>query len=245
MRQLRVALVTMALAGAGPVAAQEWTDPVWKVPADPELASRLYPGFAGLIQIPGQARVKCWVEADGHPFVCTVIQESPHGLGFGSAARVIVASAEVGVGRIDGQPVPTTVQTTIRFRMPERGRWEGPEPSDTQLSLAREILQSMPEWSPPDSRETMMDGLDFDRRAVVGPWIDELFPTDREAELQVAALQMGRLYSEAELRRVLAGENLPARSPDELAAACPDLTPEEELVVAELRRRYCERYGCE
>lgn len=237
--------LTMVLAAAEPVAAQEWTPPYWKASPDPGLGSILYPGFALLIQASGHATIKCWVEADGHPYVCEVVQETPRGLGFGSVARVMVASAEVGVGRVDGQPVPTTVQTTIRFRMPERGRWDGPEPTDTQLSLAREILQSLPDWSPPDRRETMMDGLDFDRRAVVGPWLDELLPLDRDADLQIGALQMARLYSEGDLRHVLAGGTVPARSPEELAAACPDLTPEEEVVIGELRRRYCDRYGCE
>jgi len=58
-------------------------------------------------------------------------------------------------------------------------------------------------------------------------------------------LQMARLYSEAELRRVLAGERVDDRSPEALAAACPELTPGEELAMEELRRRYCGRYGCE
>lgn len=235
----------IVLAVAQPAAAQEWTPPYWKSSPDPELGSALYPGFALLIQASGNATVRCWLEGDGHPYICEVAQESPRGLGFGSAARVMVASAEVGVGRLDDHPVPTSVQTTIRFRMPEPGGWDGPEPSEVQLSLARELLRSMPDWIPPDRREEMMDGLDFDRRAVVGPWLDELLPVDREADLQIAAVQMARLYSEDELRRVLAGGTVPARSPEEWAAACPDLTPEEEVVIGELRRRYCERYGCE
>jgi len=236
--------MTVAMAAAGPVCAQAWTPPFWLEPVNPDMASHLYPGFAVLMQIPGRARVECWVEADGHPYMCDVVEESPNALGFGAAARVIVASAQVGIGRLDGEPVPTVVETTIRFQMPEPARWEGPEPSDTQLSLAREVLASMPDWSPPDRRETMMDGLDFDRRAVVGPWIDELFPPDREAELRISALQMARLYSEADLRRVLAGKPVHVPSPEAWAAACPELTPDEEAVVAELRRRYCDRYGC-
>ena len=240
-----MAALTIALVAAEPVTAQERTDPYWKSSPDPELGSMLYPGFALLIEASGNATIKCWVESDGHPYVCEVVQETPRGLGFGSAARVMVASAEIGVRRLDGRPVPTSVQTTIRFSMPERGRWDGPEPSDMQLSLAREILQSMPTWTPPDRRETMMEGLDFDRRTVVGPWIDELLPPDRGADLQIAARQMGRLYSEEELRRILSGDTLPARSPEELMAACPDPTPEEEVVIGELRRRYCDRYGCE
>jgi len=245
-RKLCVLACLSALAAAGSVCAQERTDPYWLAPADEELASRLYPGFAALMQTPGMARIKCWVEADGHPYLCNVVHESPRGLGFGSAARVIVASAQVGLGRVDGQLAPASVETNIRFRAPEPARgWDGPEPTGVQLSLARKIVESMPDWSPRDRMEAIMDGLDFDRRAVVGPWIDELLPMDRETDLRIAALQMARLYSEAELRRVLAGEPVDDRSPEALNAACPDLTPEEELAMAELRRRYCDRYGCE
>jgi hypothetical protein len=245
-RKLCVLACLSALAAAGSVCAQERTDPYWLAPADEELASRLYPGFAALMQTPGMARIKCWVEADGHPYLCNVVYESPRGLGFGSAARVIVASAQVGLGRVDGQPAPASVETNIRFRAPEPARgWDGPEPTGAQLSLAREIVESMPDWSPRDRMEAIMDGLDFDRRAVVGPWIDELLPMDRETDLRIAALQMARLYSEVELRRVLAGEPVDDRSPEALDAACPDLTPEEELAMAELRRRYCDRYDCE
>jgi len=241
-----LACLLTVLAAAGAVSAQERADPYWLAPAEEELASRLYPGFAALMQTPGLARVKCWVETDGHPYLCNVVHESPRGLGFGSAARVIDASAQVGLGRVDGQPVPASVETNIRFRAPERERgWDGPEPTGVQLSLAREIVESMPDWSPRDRMEAIMDGLDFDRRAVVGPWIDELLPMDRETDLRIAALQMARLYSEAELRRILAGEPVDARSPEALDAACPDLTPEEELAMEELRRRYCGRYGCE
>jgi hypothetical protein len=245
-RKLCVLACLTALAAAGPLSAQERTDPYWLAPVEEELASRLYPGFAALMRTPGLARIKCWVEEDGHPYLCHVVHESPRGLGFGSAARVIVASAQVGLGWVDGQPVPTSVETNIRFRTPEPARgWEGPEPTGVQMSLAREIVESMPDWSPRDRREAMMDGLDFDRQAVVGPWIDELLPMDRETDLGIAALQIARLYSEAELRRMLAGEPVDDRSPEALDAACPELTPEEELAMEELRRRYCSRYGCE
>lgn len=236
----------MTALAAEPVNAQERTDPYWIEPADTELGSSLYPGFAALMQIPGQARIKCWVEADGHPYICFVVHESPRGLGFGSAARVVVASAQVGLGTVDGQPVPTFVETNIRFETPEPGRgWDGPEPTEAQLSLARKVVESMPFWSHLDYRETTMDGLDFDRRAVVGPWIDELLPTAKEADLRGAALKVARLYSEVDLRRMLAGEPVEARSPEALEAAGPELTPERESAIEELRRRYCNRYDCE
>ena len=244
----RIALVGLAisLAGATSVSAQERVNPYWAEAADPYVAAQLFPGFAALLETPGWARVECWVEADGHPFVCQIVGESPRGLGFGSAARVIIASARVGVSRIDGRPVPTTISTNVRFRPPEvRSAWDGPEPSTSQLALALELVSSMPEAFPTNYRDMMMDGLDFDRREVVGPWIDELLPMDREEALRIQALQIARLFSEDDLRRIRAGEPVEAPSPEAFQAACPEPTPREVAAIAELRRRYCSRYDCE
>lgn len=244
-KRMALASLFLSLAMAGPTAAQDRTGAFWADPVNPELASKLYPGFAALLETPGWARVRCWVETDGHPYICEVVDEFPRGLGFGAAARVIVASATVGVGRVDGQPVPTSIQTNVRFSAPEPGpAWDGPEPTEARLALARELLESMPDAFPPNYREAMMDGLDFDRRAVVGPWIDELMPMDREAVLRTQTLQIARLLSEADLRRIRAGEPVEAPSPEAFAAACPEPTPEEVAAIAELRRRYCDRYEC-
>lgn len=247
-KRMALASLLVGLAMAWPTAAQDPTGAYWADPVNPELATKLFPGFAALLETPGWARVRCWVETDGHPYICEVVDEFPRGLGFGSAARVIVASATVGVSRVDGQPVPTTVQTTVRFSAPEPRwagvAWDGPEPTEARLALARGLIESMPEAFPPNDRDAMMNGLDFDRRAVVGPWIDELMPMDREAVLRTQALQIARLFSEDDLIRIRAGEPVEAPSPEAFAAACPEPTPEEVAAIAELRRRYCDRYDC-
>lgn len=248
MRQMAaLATLGVGLTLAWPGSAQEHTDPYWAEAADPDVAIHHYPGFAALLGIEGRGRVMCWLESDGHPFICDVVDEFPRGLGFGSAARIIVASAKVGVGRIGGRPVPTSIATNIRFQPPETGAgWIGPEPSEARLSLAREVLASMPgAFSfPPEYRTMLMHGLDFDRRAVVGPWIDELMPMDEESVRRIRSLQIARLFSEDDLRRMLAGEFVEAPSPEAFDAACQELTPEEGAAIAELRRRYCDRYDC-
>lgn len=233
---------------AGAAQAQERVDPSWARPADPELAERLYPGFAALIDQGGWARIRCWVEADGHPFLCDVADEAPHGLGFGSAARSTIASAEISAARVDGRIVGRQIQTTVRFAMADHGEpfggWLGPEPSAEHLALARKVVEDRADDFPPSYRETMMNGLDFDRRQIVGAWIDELMPEDPARETEVLALQAARLFDETELRRMLAGENVDTPSDEEFYAACPDPTPVEEAAMQELKRRYCDRWEC-
>lgn len=242
--------VAMALAvSAGAAAAQDGGNPYWIQPAQDDLASRLFPGFAGMLGESGRATVTCMIEADGHPYLCDVVEEAPQGLGFGSAARVIVASAEVGAARIAGEVVPATVRTTVRFHAPDRaapfGGWTGPEPSAARLALARDLIGTMrPEARPSSYRERMLDGLDHDRREVVRPWIDELFPRDDKRETESLTLQMARLFDEDELRRIRAGEPVRRPSEEEFNSACPDATSDELAALNELRRRYCDRYEC-
>lgn len=249
----RCAMMAMVLAcilttHGGAARAQERTAPSWARPANPELTERLYPGFAGLIEQGGWARIQCWIDADGHPFLCDVADEAPHGLGFGSAARVIIASAEVRAARVDGRIVGRQIQTTVRFSMEQDGEpfggWMGPEPSAERLALARQVVEDRADDFPPSYREAMMDGLDFDRRQIVGAWIDELMPHDPVRATEILTLQAARLFDEAELRRMLAGENVDAPSDEEFYAACPDPTPEEEAAMQELKRRYCDRWEC-
>lgn len=243
-------MAAILAAGAGEARAQEHTPAYWAEPVQSDLAERLYPGFAALLGETGRATLVCRIEGDGHPYVCEVVREAPHGMGFGAAARVMVASAEIGAARIDGVSVPGTIRTTVRFHMPDRGApyggWTGPEPTPSALKLAREMVEEFTpgEMMPRPYRDTMMDGLDYDRQQVVAPWIDELLPRDTALEKEVLALQMARLFDEATLRRIRAGKTVDQPSEEEFYAACPDPTPAELAAIEELRRRYCDRYEC-
>lgn len=250
-RAAMIGVLAAALAAVGGAAgAQENSDPYWARPVQPDLAEKLYPGFAALLGESGRVTVFCPLEGDGHLYLCRVVDEAPRGLGFGAAARVMVASAEVGAARVDGVIVASSVQTTVRFVMPDDadpiGGWTGPEPTPSTLALARQMVDELIESgkAPPPYRDQMMDGLDHDRRAVVGPWLDELLPRDEAREREVTALQMARLFDENALRRIRAGKTVDWPSEDEFHAACPDFTPAERAAIAELRRRYCERYEC-
>lgn len=250
-RAAMIGVLAAALAAVGGTAgAQENSDPYWARPVQPDLAEKLYPGFAALLGESGRVRLFCPIEGDGHPYLCQVVEEAPRGMGFGAAARITVASAEVGARRVDGVVIPGSVETTVRFIMHDDfgpiGGWTGPEPTPSTLALARRMVAELVEngMSPPSYRDQMMDGLDYDRHAVVGPWLDELFPRDEAREQEVMAIQMARLFDEDTLRRIHAGETVDWPSEEEFYAACPDPTPEERAATAELRRRYCERYEC-
>lgn len=238
-----------ALAGVGGgAAAQEQVNPSWAKPVQTDLAERLFPGFAATIGQSGRVTVRCEIEADGHPYLCDIVDEAPHGLGFGSAARVIIASAEVRAARVDGLIVGRTIQTTVRFLMPEDdapfGNWTGPEPSESRLALARALVETMTSDFAPSLREEMMDGLDFDRRATVSQWIDELMPRDPAREKEVATIQFARLFDEYQLRRLLARQPVDFPSEEAFYQACPDPTPAEAAALVELKRRYCDRWEC-
>lgn len=252
-------LILAALAGAvaltgGAAPAQQRVNPYWRTSVDPDLAAGLFPGFAALLGLEASVTVRCHMPGDGRPYLCRVVEETPPGLGFGAAARVILTSVQVATARVDGRPVPSSVQTSVEFRLPDRktpyGGWTGPEPTPGRLALARQILAGPQNERLPAAldRERMLDGLDHDRRAVVRPWVDELFPPDPETELNAAALAIARLFSEADLRRILADEPVPYPTEEEFYAAWPDPTPEAEAEeaakIGELRRRYCERYEC-
>ena len=242
-------LAAVLAASAGTAVAQERTPARWSRPVQPELAAELYPGFAAMLGEAGRVLLICPIEADGHPGPCEVADEAPQGMGFGAAAKAMVATAEFTAARSDGKVVPARIQTTVRFRPLDRepfGGWTGPEPTPAALALARDMFDEMAAASqlPASYRDELMDGLDHDRRAVVGPWLDELFPRDEAREKEASSLQMARLFGEDGLRRLRAGEPVDWPTDEEAYAACPDPTPAEEASLEELRRRYCERYEC-
>ena len=195
----------------------------WARTPDPEVTSDLMPGFAAQLDLRGWAIVRCYQETDGHPYNCRVVEERPQGLGFGSAARVVVASGELRLGRVAGIPMPGEVQARVRFRVEDEadeGGWSGPEPSEIQLKLARQIVDGAYEDGEPEE-DNFLDGL---REALV--------------------LQLARLASESDLRRLLAGDYVSPPDMDKFESAFPE-SKAAKAAVAELRRRYCERYSCD
>ncbi|MEN5170029.1 hypothetical protein ABE444_10715 [Brevundimonas pondensis] len=248
---MKTTIVTAAaMLIAAEAAAQDFKPPAWAAAPDGELASDLFPGFAAFLGVNGRASLTCRIVQDGPPFLCRVDNESPSGLGFGAAARLVAASGQIRAARRDGEVTPATIQTTVRFFRPEEsmfGGWTGPDPSPQRLALAKALLASGMKDAKglPSYREMVLDGLDVDRRSVVRAWLDELMPYDQAQELATATTQIARLFSEDDLRRMMAGEEVEWPSEAEFMAACPDPTPAQRAALDELKRRYCSRYSCD
>jgi len=248
MKVIIIAAAAMLI--ASDVAAQDFKPPTWAAAPDGELASDLFPGFAAFLGVNGRASLTCRIVQDGPPFLCRVDDESPAGLGFGAAARLVAASGQMRAARRNGEVAPASIQTTVRFFYPEAsafGGWTGPEPSAERLALAKALLASGVKDAKrlPSYREMVLDGLDADRRAVVRAWLDELMPYDPDQELSTAATQIARLFGEDDLRRMMAGEEVASPTEEEFMTACPDPTPEQRAALDELKRRYCSRYSCD
>ncbi len=226
--------------------------PRWSRPPDGDLVSALYPGFARNLGVSGWAEVQCFLEEDGHPFNCRVNDEEPKGLGFGAAARLVVASGQLRTGRLNGAPVPGTARSVVRFRVEdmedEVSSWNGPEPTPRTLQLAREIVeQRVSEWQEEYAEDTF-DGLDYDRRLIVQQWMNELLPGLEERRVARVITQMARLFDDVQLKAMLSGDTehvtFEAITPDHFNSAYPTPSPDEEAAFEEVKARYCQRFSC-
>jgi TonB family protein len=76
-----------------------------------------YPQEAGKKGKSGMAKIRCWVQLSGLLRSCTVINESPPGLGFGSAALVLAPTMLMKPATRQGQPVESEVTIPIVFKL--------------------------------------------------------------------------------------------------------------------------------
>ena len=238
-----------ALAGSPTSHAQDRLDepPSWRAPPDLTLAAELMPGLANLMGISGRSTIRCLVVKDGHPFQCHVADERPAGLGFGSAARLVVASGEIRAGRSAGRIVPVWITSAVNFGAfdPDQSiqPWTGPEPSEEGLVLARRLVETDPTLPLP-TVDQLIAGLDVDRRVVVRGWMDELLPDYDATSREAPAIHFARLLTPDQLRTVLSGGYVPTPDDATYGAAFEDVTAEQVVALRELRRRYCERWSC-
>lgn len=248
-RAILLACLAAALAGGPASHAQDrmYEPPVWRTPPDPNLAAELMPGLAGLMGISGRATIRCLAVEDGHPFRCHVADERPSGLGFGSAARLTVASGEVRAARSDGHVVPRWISSTVNFMAFDLDQpvqqWTGPEPSEEGLALARRVVETDPTVIAP-TMDDLLAGLDVDRRAVITSWIDELLPGYVAMMTDAPAIQLARVLTPDALRTILSGGYVPTPDDETYEAAFEDVSAEDVIALREIRRRYCERWNC-
>lgn len=80
-----------------------------------------YPRAARNIALSGRATVQCTVGVDGKTKDCSVLAESPAGVGFGEATIRILNRAQFRPRLVDGRPAESMVRVPFRFVLAEDG----------------------------------------------------------------------------------------------------------------------------
>lgn len=236
-------LASLAFVSADPVV----VNPSWVTA--PAATGDDYPRFASLVRAEGYVTVQCQSLPSGALSACTAMSERPAGLGFGDRAVRVAQRGVTAPRTVDGVAVESRIQVRIPFQAPpaeaegKPAPWTGPEPSEEQRESARRWAGRMTSSMPPPSARFGLEDLDNDRRAIVGAWVDELYP-DQNKTREIFSIAAARLMAQIGLR-----EMPQARPLDEVtwrkrfAAAGADQF-DSGAADAELRRRYCARYEC-
>ena len=144
--------------------------PDWVRIADPEAISRASPAAASGLAIQGEATVQCMTSPGGVPTDCTVISETPAGLGFGRASLAAVQFYRFPVQQSDGFKVAgNLVRVPVRFEVPPGDplnlakAYQAPARPERQRRLARQVvgLYTPPNWWA-DRMDAAMAGVPLD-----------------------------------------------------------------------------------
>ncbi|MBU1385323.1 MAG: energy transducer TonB [Alphaproteobacteria bacterium] len=229
--------------------AQEIVDPSWASIPDAGAMGDAYPEFASRMEFAGEASLRCMVAPDGTLALCRVDTASPAGLGFDRAALSLVPGFRLNPRQVDGAATKSSVQFTIRFRMPSREApppWTGAEPSPEHLAAVEAFMRrsGMLDAMTNDLQtpDLMVDADREDRlRAMVGQVLDEL---GREME-QASVLGLARILTPGQLDVLREGGEWPARPRDDLLESAGDVAA---LVGTRARDRlvqlYCAEFDC-
>jgi TonB family protein len=245
MRRLRIALfrAVLALASAGPLTnaaasppagadpatAQdlplegEVTSPNWRsLPSGDDMAKE-YPKLAEVMNLSGEAVIKCVTDTEGRLQDCKVLSESPSGFGFGPAAMRLSAYFSMKPALLDGQPIKSTVTIPIRFALADRPppavEPEPPPTSAAALRLARQILSDQgiaerlrSKWRPATKRlfsEAVVNG-DIQSSAPALDAFQQALDDVVQAVLDHQARLMAAKMTEADLLSTLSYFDSPA-----------------------------------
>jgi TonB family protein len=123
----------------------EVTSPNWRSLPSGDDMSKEYPMLAQMMNLAGEATIRCTVDTDGRLQDCKVVSESPSGMGFGAAAERLSAYFSMKPAQIDGQAVKDFVTIPIKFALDGAtnavAETEPPPPtSPTALELARKLI---------------------------------------------------------------------------------------------------------
>jgi hypothetical protein len=244
------ALAMSAAMAAGAANAQEWVNPSWASMPDTEAMSEAYPAFAYMAGLEGDVSLRCNLAGDGVLSLCRATGARPAGLGFDRAGLSVSSLFRASPAQRDGETIPSRVEFTVRFRMPEAEAplpWTGPEPTAERLAAALAFVQRMEAWKERgDERfETMNLDVDADREARVRAIVLGVKAEFVEREVAAGALATARLLTPEQMADVEAGRGYPAEPPEDTMIRAAD---QWELMGLESERRlkqaYCAEFDC-
>ncbi len=110
----------LAAALCGAALAEVFKQPDWDRKPSGDQIARYYPDEAVDNSVSGRAAIKCQVTLDGRLINCSVVSESPAGMGFGEAAlKMADKEFRMKPGTVDGKPVDGLwVQIPLSFQAP-------------------------------------------------------------------------------------------------------------------------------
>lgn len=229
--------------------AQEIVDPSWASMPDAQAMGDAYPEFASRAGLAGEASLRCMVAPDGTLALCSVDTASPAGLGFDRAALSLVPRFRLNPRQVDGEATQSSVQFTIRFRMPAAEPpppWTGADPSPEHLAAVEAFLRrsGMLDAMREDLQavDLMVDADREDRlRAMVEQVLDEL---EREMK-QAAVLALARILTPGQLEVLREGGEWPPRPHDDVLERAGDVADRLATRATDrLAELYCAGFDC-
>jgi TonB family protein len=249
--------------------AGEITKPDWLARPDANALARAYPPLALFLELEGVARIRCRVNVDGRLEGCSVTDEAPLGIGFGTAAGILSRQFRMKPATLDGAPVAGgMVEVPINFRLNDNvprttpPKTEPPELSPDAKALAARTGAAL------RTRESYVAGIQLAMARLKATLATPGGTPDKAVEAaltsavndaagaagEAMALRVGeqyvRTFTPQELEPILAFFESPAGQvyiTKQRAFAQTTLQTSQEVTRAmqqDARRRFCEKIDC-
>lgn len=225
------------------------TNPTWASIPDAEAMTAVYPRFAGIAGLSGDATLSCLAQPDGVLSACNVIRTTPDGLGFEQAALSLTGQFRTNPRTVNGQEAGARVQFSVRFRPPtptEPEPWTGPEPDAAHLQATQGMVdQLMPDVDREFAAYVEDLDIDPDRENKARAMIMQVYAEFRERQIAATTLTLARLITPEQQSALMSGQGYPPEPPPEVQARAQDQADRLETEQqTRLRALYCAQYDC-
>lgn len=247
----------LMLAGAAQVMAQDArrspaatrTNPSWASVPTLEDMEEAFPTLAGAMRLDADVDLQCVAQPDGDLGQCRVMSATPEGLGFERAGLALSSRFRVNPGRINGEPVPSSVAFRVRFRsraFEVPAPWTGAEPDPERLAAMRAIVDAAASELEEDFWKSMPEReVAPERRAKVQAMMRQTHAEFAERRNAAAALALARVFTPEEFMASIRSGEEPAGFSEEMIERAGDVIEQAEQSAAlRMRQLYCAEFEC-